>query len=374
VSSTDLGTLATQGAQTVRVTCEASLGGVDRGALHVVAGSVTADARRSATRDASVSFAPVPGQTWDSLYDLLGTPGLELSIARGFVLADGTTVMAPLGVFVIDELTYKRVGAASGQELTAACTDRSQRITRARWTQPYQIAAGTALADAINAAVLSRWPGAQTIVSRTSAPGTLGAQAVFDAGSGSDPWQDICSLATSFGYLLQFNPAGYLEADLVTPLATTPSAFTFATGQAAIMTSQSKVVANDQTYNGVIATGEGSDVGDAPPRAEAWDTNPESPTYCNGPFGAVPYFYSSPLLTTVAQAQAAANSLLAQILGKVEQLSWEQIPHPALQPLDVVAVQFADGSSSSFVIDSLTAPLTATDVMSAVARATPGAV
>ena len=155
--------------------------------LHVVAGQVTADCRRAATRDATVTFAPGPGQTYDSLYALLATPGLELSLARGFVLADGSQVTAPLGVFVIDELTYKRVGAASGWELTAACTDRSQRITRARWTQPYQIAAGTALADAINAAVLDRWPGAQTIVSAATMPNSLGAQAVFDAGAGLRP-------------------------------------------------------------------------------------------------------------------------------------------------------------------------------------------
>ena len=105
-------------------------------------------------------------------------------------------MIAPLGVFVIDELTYKRVGAASGWELTAACTDRSQRVTRARWTQPYQIAAGTALAGAINAAVLSRWPAAQTIISAATVPNSLGAQAVFDAGGDSDPSADICWLAT----------------------------------------------------------------------------------------------------------------------------------------------------------------------------------
>jgi len=208
----DLGVLSSQGAQTVLVTCSAALAGSELGDLHVVAGSVTADCRRAATRDATVTFAPAPGQSYDALYDLLATPGLELSLARGFQLADGTQVTAPLGVFVIDELTYKRVGAGAGWELTAACTDRSQRVTRARWTQPYQIAAGTALADAINAAVASRWPGAQTIVSAAGVPNSLGAQAVFQAGSDSDPWADICSLATSFGYLLSFNAAGLLQA------------------------------------------------------------------------------------------------------------------------------------------------------------------
>jgi len=369
---TDLGVLATWGAQTILVTCSASLAGSAMGDLHVVAGSVTADCRRSATRDATVTVAPAANQTFDEVFALLATPGLELSVARGFLLPDGTQVTAPLGVFVIDELTYKRVGSASGWELTAACTDRSQRVTRARWTQPYQIAAGTALADAINAAVLDRWPGAQTIISAATVPNTLGAQAVFDAGGGSDPWADICSLATSFGYLLSFSAAGVLQAQVVTPLASQGPVFTFARGTAAIMTSQSKVVAADQTYNGVIVTGEGSDVGNAPPRAEAWDLNPASPTYLYGPFGAVPTFYSSPLITTTDQAAAVAASMLAQTLGKVEQLSWEQVTHPGLEPLAVVAVQFPDGTTQTFILDALTVPLTATDVMTATARSTLG--
>jgi hypothetical protein len=373
----DLGALATRGVQTVCVTCEAWLGGVDMGALDVVAGQVTADARRAATRDATVTFTPAPGQSYDDLYALLSIPGLQLALARGFAVASGSsaptsTVTAPLGVFIVDQLTYKRAGAASSYELTAVCSDLSAHVTRARWTQPYQIAAGTALADAINAAVRSRWPSAASNVTAANTTGTLGAQAVFDAGADSDPWQDICSLATSFGYLLSFDETGTLSAQVITPLASQGTVFTFATGSAAIMTSQSQVVAADQMYNGVIVTGEGSDVGDAPPRGEAWDTNPASPTYCLGPFGYVPTFYSSPLITTTAQAAAVAAAQLAAMLGKVEQLSWEQIAHPGLQPLDVVAVEFPDGTTQTFILDALTVPLTLSDVMTATARSTLG--
>ena len=215
---TDLGVLATQGAQTILVQCAAMLGAVKVADLHVVAGSVTADCRRSATRDATISFAPSLGQTWDGLYALLGQPGLQITVSRGFQLPDGVKVMAPLGVFVVDQLTYKRVGAASGWELTVNCTDLGAG-TRARWQQPYQIAAGTGLATAINAAVSFCWPAAQSLVTSTVVPDVMGAQAVFDAGGDSDPWADICGLATSFGYLLSFSPAGLLQAQSVTPLA-----------------------------------------------------------------------------------------------------------------------------------------------------------
>jgi len=56
----------------------------------------------------------------------------------------------------------------------------------------------------------------------------------------------------------------------------------------------------------------------------------------------------------------------------VEQLSWEQVSHPGLAPLDVVAVELPDGTTQTFILDSLTVPLSATDVMSATARSTLG--
>ena len=138
------------------------------------------------------------------------------------------------------------------------------------------------------------------------------------------------------------------------------------------MTSQSKVVAADQTYNGVIVTGEGSDIGDTPPRGEAWDLNPASPTYLYGPFGAVPTFYSSPLITTTDQATAVAASMLAQTLGKVEQLSWEQVTHPGLAAARRRGGRVPGRHHATFILDALTVPLTATDVMTGTARSTLG--
>ena len=97
---------------------------------------------------------------------------------------------------------------------------------------------------------------------------------------------------------------------------------------------------------------------------------PASPTYRYGPFGAVPTFNSSPLITSQAQAETVAAAMLAATLGKTEQLSWEQVTHPGLAPLNVVRVQSTGGPSSTYILDAVTVPLTATDVMTATARAT----
>ncbi len=50
------------------------------------------------------------------------------------------------------------------------------------------------------------------------------------------------------------------------------------------------------------------------------DTDPSSPTYAGtgpgtSPYGRVTYFYSSPLILTTAQAQSAANTILAENVG-----------------------------------------------------------
>jgi len=364
---TDVGVLATLPVQTVHVACSASLGGVWLADLSVVAGSVTADSRRSMMRDATITLAPEDGLSQDDIYDLLTTPGTELSVARGFELPDGTVVTAPLGVFVIDQLTRIRAGANTGTELTATCSDRSARISRARWTQPYQIAAGTALSDAVNQALAFCWAGVETAIDSSVMSDVLGAQAVFQGGADSDPWADVLGLAESFGYLIAFDPAGIVRAQSVPTAASGSPVFTFATGATAIMTKQQRQLLADQTYNGVIVTGESSAV-DTPPRGEAWDTNPASPTYLYGPLGAVPEFYSSPMITTQAQAETVAASMLAGVLGRTEQLSWEQIVHPGLCPLDVIAVQFPDATAALYLLDSLTIPLTTADVMTAVAR------
>jgi hypothetical protein len=247
------------------------------------------------------------------------------------------------------------------------CSDLSARISRARWTQPYAIGAGTGLAAAIVAALQACWPGVDTAIDSSVMSETLGAQAVFQGGADSDPWADISGLADAFGYLLAFDPAGVVRAQTIPSAAAGSPVFTFAVGATAIMTKQQRQLLADQTYNGIIVTGEGSAI-DTPPRGEAWDLNPSSPTYLYGPFGAVPKFYSSPLITTADQATKVATNMLAGVLGKTEQLSWEQVVHPGLCPLDVVQVCATDGSSALYLLDSLTIPLTATDAMSAIAR------
>jgi len=223
-----------------------------------------------------------------------------------------------------------------------------------------------ALADALNDLLADRWPDVSSAITAATCPETLSAPAVFDMGSDSDPWADACGLATAHGYELFFDPAGVARVKLAPDLASLSPVFTFARGSTAIMLEQTKGAPLERCYNGVIAPGEGSEL-ETPGRGEAWDTNPTSATYYLGPFGKVPRFYSSPLITTESQAESAAARLLAKTLGRVEELAWTSIVHPGLAPLDAVAVEL-DGETRVYILDALQVPLRADEAMGATAR------
>lgn len=359
-----LATLVTAPAQTVYVSGAAYLSGSLLAALPITGGSVTADARRSLTRDGSIELAPDSGLSHEGLYALLAQPGVEVALERGFVAPDGTRVGAPLGRFVVDELTLKRT--PGGTTLSATLSDLSRRVSRARWADPYQVAAGTSVVDAINAILADRAPTLASRIIAENTPGTLSAPVTFEGGESSDPWTSAGEIARAFGYDLAVDATGAAVTIPEPMLDPAAAVFTFARGATAIRTDESRVTPLQRTYNGVIVSGEGPDL-ETPVRGEAWDANPASATYYLGPFGRVPMFYSSPLISTADQAVAAARTRLAGVLGRVEQLSWSQLVHPGLVPLDVVAVEVFVGLVP-YILDAITIPLSVDGAASAVAR------
>lgn len=94
--------------------------------------------------------------------------------------------------------------------------------------------------------------------------------------------------------------------------------------------------------NVVVARGQAADGGQL--QGAAYDTT-GGPTSYNGGFSPfpVPYFYHSPLLTTVAQCNAAARSMMGRRLRSVAR-EWtiEAVPNPLLELGDYVRFFYAD--------------------------------
>lgn len=355
--------------QRVVVRAAAYLSGELLATLSPLDGSVTADARRGVMRDASLDLAPTDALGLEEQYELLTTPGVELAIWRGLIDDDGAEQLAALGRFVADEPMLVR--GSSGLALSVSLSDVSVRIARARWSEPWVVEAGTPLADALNELLTDRYPGVLTRIDAESCPETVGVKVVTEPGEASDPWEDAGSIAAAYGYALYADVEGYASVRQV-PLPTPGAAvFTFARGLTATATGCEHSVLIGELENGVVASAEGSDV-ETPLRGEAWDDDPASPTYYLGPFGRVPRFYSSPLLTTVEQCEQAAATMLAGLLGRSEQLSWLAAVNPWLQPYDVIGSERSDGEIDYHVLDEVTVPLAPSGEMTATARTVRG--
>jgi hypothetical protein len=78
----------------------------------------------------------------------------------------------------------------------------------------------------------------------------------------------------------------------------------------------------------------------------------------NGPFGVRTRFYSSSLLTTVEQCEAAARTLLARYSVADTVVDATTIPNPALDPGDAVEVVGTSGTARTFTVDAVQVPLT----------------
>ena len=93
-----------------------------------------------------------------------------------------------------------------------------------------------------------------------------------------------------------------------------------------------------KTYNVVVVNSELADGTPPLPPLVMADEEATSPTFVGGPFGRVPYFYSSPLLTSVDQQRQAGQAILTRVSGLNAQMTLTAVPNRALDVMDTVDV------------------------------------
>jgi hypothetical protein len=127
-------------------------------------------------------------------------------------------------------------------------------------------------------------------------------------------------------------------------------------------------VTDENTYNKVIATGEGTST-EVPVRAVWIDDDPASPTYYLGPYGTVTLRFTSPMILTQEQAQDAADALGRRVKGATEAVEIDVIPMPAIEPGDVVTLTRGRSKvEGRFLIDQVRIPLGVEESMHVVGR------
>jgi hypothetical protein len=361
--------LAAHRAPTQRVTLRAELwsGGAPAATLDVVGGSVSIDQRRATRRTVTCDLVdPTGALVPRTAGDLLVPTGTQLRVWRGIVLPDGSVEEAPLGVFRVTEPTFDLDGG--GLRISVSGSDESDTVRSARLTTGWAVVAGQPVGAQILALLADRHPGLPT--RDDTSPGvTIGAGIVLPGGADSDPWQSACTVAAQHGCELFIDAAG---TAVVRPLPNpTIPVVSYARGPDAVLTRLSRKLSTETTYSGVVVASETSDAegGGVPIRVEVWDTNPSSPTYYLGAFGRRPYFITSQIITTQAQAFATGNAHLPRVTGILEAVQWEQITNPALDAGDLISLVDDELRVDALLtVEALTIPLTAAGAMSAVTR------
>lgn len=351
--------LVVSSSQRAAVRVSVDLDGSELGILPVASGSVDVDG----TRDGALRSLALVVSPDDAAFDWLATAGAEIVVERGLVLPDDSVELVPLGVFVLDaDLEEPEDGT-----ITVSAADRSARISRARWTSPYSVAADSNLGAVLEDLLSTCWPGVTVGTTIQGIAETVGTRLAYLDGADSDPWKDARALAGIAGLDLYFDGAGIAQVRESPDPESDPVVWTYHAGDEGVVLGLTRKAALSRLFNGVVVTAEGSGVG-VPKRAEAWDDDPHSPTYVDGPMGRVPYFYSSPLLVTQDQVETAAETILARVKRPIEQVSFELLPNPAHEAFDVVEFVDQTGTARRYMLDVVSVPLEASGSLSATAR------
>lgn len=334
--------------------------------LPLTGGSVTVDASSATRRQLSATFAETGG-----VYDVLSQPGTEVRVRRGVLLSDGTVEMAQCGVFQVTgpSLSY------TGKTVTVSAPDRWNTITRSRFVQPKQWDSTWVSVDqAVGALVLGPWVDRHAVNPAVAIPAFVNSMTGTGAAQKALVWsrdrgQAITDLATSIGGEVFFDPFG--GATLRPTPVQGRAVWDADASPAGVLTDVSTSRSYETSYNTVVVSGLDSS-GNTVVTAVAQITDPVHPLWIGGNFGIVPYFYSSQLISTTAQALQVAQTLRDTAAAVGSEVAATCLPNPALETGDTIRVWLPDGTTEDHVLTGFTIPLTVTDVQSLTLQSTRG--
>lgn len=271
-----------------------------------------------------------------SVLSPLGANGQRLRVLVGVGIGNGQYEWLQRGWFVITESQVR------GDSVNVQAAGLLWLIQEARLVNPFQPSTGfiNAVRNLVEPALTVEFDGA--LVDR-GIPSTvnydddrLGAlEATLSA------WPAVCDMT----------PDGFLYVTTADDPSTV--SLELSSGVRGTVIEASGQSTRDGVYNAVVAQGTAADGGLV--RSVAYDLN--GPKRSGGPFNElpVPQYFDSPLITTQAQAAAAAATRMARIKRTTGiMMDVEMVPHPALETGDRVTLDGVDG-----IVEQLKLPLTA---------------
>lgn len=266
----------------------------------------------------------------------------EMRAEYGIWLYNGDVVWVPVGTFVVTD-----ANEAGRGRVEIKGEDRWRRVLNARFLRP--VTTSGKHIDAIATLMMGADPRitVQQLVTSTSTHRTM----LWER----DRDKAILELAKAVGLDVGFDPTGQGQIRQQ-PSIGDPIAWTIGRGDGAALIDSKQKRSQGNTYNAVVAEGEGSD-GSPPVRAMASITDPNSPIVFGGGFAQRPRYYRSALMTTMAQCQQAADSLLKKVSGVPKMLDLDSFVHPGLETGDVILAEVAPGQWERHLVDGFTIPL-----------------
>ncbi len=329
--------------------------------LALVDGSVTLDASAPVRTSADLVLA----EPWSDDGAGIAPYGQELYVERGVVYGNGLREFVGLGYLRITDVDQSDAPLGA---LRVSLQDRMSALVEAKLLQPVQYTAVTTYGAVVTALVQEVLP-AQTIEWDDATDAEAVGRALIVE---EDRQAFLQDLITSVGKVWYFDHRGILV--IKDAPDSTAVVYEVDAGEGGVLVTASRSLSREGVYNAVKASGEGVDNA-APVYAIAYDDNPLSLTYWDGPYGHVPYFHTSASITSTAQAMRAATGILAGLLGLPYDVDFTMVPNVALEPLDPVRVSFPPDLSKDpkvrrevHVLDTIAIPLTGAGAMRATTR------
>lgn len=313
-------TLYRPSAPTVPIAAEVSDGSVsiDKDALNRRQGSVT------------VAFSLGDALTLEVVREL--PFGGYAVLERGIRYADGSIERVQLGRLRIESVVWSELQGTA----TLTLADRMAQVQDEPFTTPY-VPNGLHPSNAIVAIVQGVFGSSIAYhVSTTPASEPTLQDTVYEESRTAA----ISDLASSISADAIFDNLG--DFVLRPKVTGTAPVWTVDAGARGALVAAQETLDRSNVRNGVAVKGQVDAT--LPPlySLATWD-DPTSPTRWGGPFGKVALTVSSTAISSQAQADATAASLLNLRLGLSRTLELDAIPNPTLEPDDVLELVHADG-------------------------------
>jgi hypothetical protein len=292
-----------------------------------------------------------------SWMDVFAADGNEIRLWWTQTFPDGSTDEVCTGTFTIVESIFLDTGSDVVVEISGY--DRAWLLKDSKLVLPYVVPSGVTIDQAIATMITDNWAGAPLMTNIVPVQDLVPATAAI-VKPGKDIWSQALALAASIGYILYFDVWGTLQGLPVpqpsgnSPLINLDAISTSSVLQAKAVSSRKGVV----SQVGVIGHGPAEHVlssgkiSYAPTTiyGAAEDTNPLSPTYVNR-FGKVGMTIRSTAITTVDQANSAAQAHLDAQLGGFTASELTIFPFPLLDAYDTVSVNAPRvGINGNFIV------------------------